>query len=237
MREILAEPARAPDGDAGRPRRSYDRAMNPAIVLVAPEHAVDLTDEFGRYVRDYDVLTTTSRRGGRGGRRTGSSPRAARWRCSSPSRSCPATTCSRRSRCGARWCPTARRLVAAHWSHFLADAPALRGGLAKGKYDAFLLMPRGVRDEEFHTAVCEMLSDWGSTVAAPEVDTVRIITPAPDALTLAIRDFLDRMGMPNRTYPPDSEQGRDVIARAGGTPDLPAGRGRRPRDLLAHQRA
>ena len=117
--------------------------------------------------------------------------------------------------------PTARRLVAAHWSHFLADAPALRGGLAKGKYDAFLLMPRGVRDEEFHTAVCEMLSDWGSTVAAPEVETVRIITPAPDALTLAIRDFLDRMGMPNRTYPPDSEQGRDVIARAGGTPTFP----------------
>ena len=117
--------------------------------------------------------------------------------------------------------PTARRLVAAHWSHFLADAPALRGGLAKGKYDAFLLMPRGVRDEEFHTAVCEMLSDWGSTVAAPEVETVRIVTPAPDALTLAIRDFLDRMGMPNRTYPPDSEQGRDVIARAGGTPTFP----------------
>lgn len=29
-------------------------------------------------------------------------------------------------------------------------------------------MPRGVRDEEFHTAVCELLSDWGSTVATPE---------------------------------------------------------------------
>ena len=34
--------------------------MNPAIVLVAPEHAADLTDEFGRYARDYDVLATTS---------------------------------------------------------------------------------------------------------------------------------------------------------------------------------
>ena len=50
--------------------------------------------------------------------------------------------------------------------------PALRAGLAKGKYDAYLLMPRGVRDEEFHTAVCELLSDWGSTVATPEVVTV-----------------------------------------------------------------
>ena len=63
--------------------------------------------------------------------------------------------------------PTARRLIAAHWSRFRADAEALRPGLAKGKYDAYLLMPRGARDEEFHTAVCELLSDWGSTVRRP----------------------------------------------------------------------
>ena len=194
--------------------------MNPAIVLVAPEHADALTDEFGRYLRDYDVLTTTSVEeaeavatavvagGGQVAMFVAESQLPnyhvleafALWRTV---------------------VPTARRLVVAHWSHFLADAPALRGGLAKGKYDAFLLMPRGVRDEEFHTAVCEMLSDWGSTVAAPEVDTVRIVTPAPDALTLAIRDFLDRMGMPNRTYSPDSEQGRDVVERAGGTATFP----------------
>ena len=127
--------------------------------------------------------------------------------------------------------PTARRLVAAHWSHFLADAPALRGGLAKGKYDAFLLMPRGVRDEEFHTAVCEMLSDWGSTVATPEVETVRIITPTPDALTLAIRDFLDRMGMPNH-LPAGQRAGARRHRPRRGHADLPARRGHRPRDLL-----
>ena len=130
-----------------------------------------------------------------------------------------------------RTVPTARRVIAAHWSLFLADAPALRGGMAKGKYDAYLLMPRGARDEEFHTAVCELLSDWGSTVAEPEVVTVRIVSPVHDALTLAIRDFLDRMGMPNRVYTPDSEEGRDVIARAGGTPTLPPRRGRRPARL------
>ena len=189
--------------------------MNPAIVLVAPEHAAGLTDEFGRYVRDYDVLTTTS---------VEEAEEVARRVVSDGGQVVMFVAESQLPgyhvlEAFARWrtvVPTARRLVAAHWSHFLADAPALRGGLAKGKYDAFLLMPRGVRDEEFHTAVCEMLSDWGSTVAAPEVETVRIVTPAPDALTLAIRDFLDRMGMPNRTYPADSEQGRDVIARAGG---------------------
>ena len=38
-------------------------------------------------------------------------------------------------------------------------------------------MPRGVRDEEFHTAIVEMLNDWNATVATPEVETVRIIAP------------------------------------------------------------
>ena len=123
----------------------------------------------------------------------------------------------------ARWrtvVPTARRLVAAHWSHFLADAPALRGGLAKGKYDAFLLMPRGVRDEEFHTAVCELLSDWGSTVATPEVETVRIVTPAPDALT---------SGDPRLPRPHgDAEPHLPAGQRAGARRARPGRRGTRP---------
>ena len=89
-------------------------------------------------------------------------------------------------------------MIAAHWERFLADAPALRAGMAKGKYDAYLLMPRGVRDEEFHNAITDLLSDWGSTVADPEVVSVKIISPVRDALTMAIRDFLDRMGMPSR---------------------------------------
>jgi thioredoxin reductase (NADPH) len=194
--------------------------MNPAIVLVAPEHAVALTDEFGRYVRDYDVLTTTSveeaeevahRVAAEGGQ-------VAMFVAESQ---LPGYHVLEAFALWRTVVPTARRLVAAHWSHFLADAPALRGGLAKGKYDAFLLMPRGVRDEEFHTAVCEMLSDWGSTVATPEVETVRIVSAGTDSLTLGIRDFLDRMGMPNRTYLPDSDTGRDVLARAPSGATLP----------------
>ena len=112
--------------------------------------------------------------------------------------------------------PTARRVVAAHWDRFLADAPALRPGLATGKYDAFLLMPRGVRDEEFHNAITDLLSDWGSTVADPEVVAVKIVSPQRDGLTLGIRDFLDRMGMPSRVYAPDSDGGRFVPGSGTG---------------------
>ena len=41
-------------------------------------------------------------------------------------------------------------------------------------------MPRGARDEEFHTAVSELLSDWGSTVAARSSRAVRIVSPTSD---------------------------------------------------------
>jgi thioredoxin reductase (NADPH) len=82
-------------------------------------------------------------------------------------------------------------------------------------------MPRGTRDEEFHNAITDLLSDWGSTVPDPEVVSVKIISPAHDSLTLAIRDFLDRMGMPSRVWEPDSDAGRYVLDRYDGEPGYP----------------
>ena len=64
--------------------------------------------------------------------------------------------------------------------------------------------------------MCELLSDWGSTVAQPEVETVRLVAPAQDALTLAIRDFLDRMGMPHRALRPRHRGRRGIVARYDG---------------------
>ncbi|MCW2793820.1 MAG: thioredoxin reductase [Nocardioides sp.] len=192
----------------------------PALILVSGQYADFLLDEFGRYRRDYDLHTVASAaeaeelareiraQGGDVALFVAESvlPDAhvleafGRWRAV---------------------VPTARRVVAAHWSRFLTDADALRAGLAKGKFDAYLLMPRGVRDEEFHTAVTELLSDWGSTVAAPEVETVRIVSPVSDALTLSIRDFLDRMGMPNGVHHPDSPVGREILADHAGAASYP----------------
>ena len=85
--------------------------------------------------------------------------------------------------------------------------------MAKGKYDAYLLMPRGRRDEEFHNAITDLLSDWGSTVPEPEVVSAKIISPTHDALTLAIRDFLDRMGMQNKVCDPDDREIRSSCER------------------------
>ena len=193
---------------------------DPAILLVSEEHADLLADEFGRYRRDYQVLTA------------GSSAEAlslARELTGGGTPVCLFVADSRLpdvhvTQAMADWravVPTARRLVVAHWANFLTDAGPLRPGLATGKYDAYLLMPRGVRDEEFHHAVTELLSEWGSTVAAPEVESVRLVTPVADPQTLAIRDFLDRMGMPSRSYHPDSDVGREVLGQLEGEPVFP----------------
>jgi thioredoxin reductase (NADPH) len=192
----------------------------PAILLVSAEHATFLLDEFGRYQRDYELTIALSAE---------EAEHEARSVVEAGSQVALIVTDSQLPDAEVgdafrQWrtvVPSARRLVVPPWERFLDDAPRLRPGLGRGEYDAVLLMPRGVRDEEFHTAVCELLSDWGSTVAGPEVETVSIVAPSADALTLGIRDFLDRMGMPNRVHAPDSEVGRAILERWEGEPRYP----------------
>jgi thioredoxin reductase (NADPH) len=199
---------------------SDSTSRKPMIVLVVPEHEDVLRDEFGRYVRDYEIhcvgtageasdLLRTARADGHPVALLVSEsqlpdsemfPAIAQWRSI---------------------VPTVRRVVAAHWSRFMLDADPLRPGLATGKYDAYLLMPRGVRDEEFHTAITELLSDWGSTVATPEVSSAEIIAPEPSLLTYQISDYLDRMGMPSKLVTPDSEKGRRLLEGYDGPRTYP----------------
>ncbi|MCD4536234.1 FAD-dependent oxidoreductase [Nocardioides sp. cx-169] len=194
--------------------------MQPAIILVSDEHADFLLDEFGRYARDYDLhtarscaqaleVTRTVRDGG------------GQVALFVTDTELPDAHVLEAFHAWRTVVPTSRRIIAAHWDHFLERAPALRSAMAKGKYDAYLLMPRGARDEEFHNAVTELLSDWGSTVAKPEVESVRVVAPAQDQLTAAIRDYADRLGMPSGFYTPDTDIGREAVAQCA-TPGGPA---------------
>ena len=195
-------------------------APNPAIVLVSEHHVDTLQDEFGRYARDYDLYTATSAREAavRTHQVLDAGGQVAMFVSESVLPDAEVLYAFHKLR---ELVPTARRVIAAHWDRFLTDAPGLRAGMAKGKYDAYLLMPRGARDEEFHNAITDLLSDWGSTVPDPEVVSVKIISPVRDQLTLAIRDFLDRMAMPSRVWEPDSEAGRYVIDLYDGEPEYP----------------
>ena len=194
------------------------KVPNPSILLISENHGDILETQFARYAREYDVRVADSlmaaylqarevhEAGGQMALFVTESvlPHATVFDAVAKMRTVV---------------PTARRVVVAHWERFRQDADQLRHGLSTGKYDAYLLMPRGVRDEEFHTAIVEMLNDWNATVATPEVEAVRIIAPEHTPLTLAIHDYLDRIGSPSGIHPPESEVGQEVLARYTGEPD------------------
>ncbi len=191
----------------------------PLVVLCAPHHADLLESQFARYADDYDVRTTTD-----GASTTtlleelGPDEQVALVVTETELPDQHVYEAIRDWRATA---PRARRVVAAHTDHFRERADELRPGLATGKYDAYLLMPRGVRDEEFHTAITELLSDWGST--APVVPTVHIVSRGLDPVTVALRDFAYQMGMPAQVVAPESDLGQEIVDRhvaAGHEHDL-----------------
>jgi thioredoxin reductase (NADPH) len=186
---------------------------DPAIILVSEHHADVLLDEFqSRYARDYSLHTAIS---------CAEAEATAQEICDAGDLVAMFVTDSRLPDVDLifeaihRWrlvVPSARRVIAAYKDYFMVDGPGLRIGMAKGKYDAYLLMPQGKRDEDFHLAITELLTDWTSTVPQPEVVSAKIITPVHDALSLAIRDFLDRMGMQNGIYAPDDPRLEEFMA-------------------------
>jgi thioredoxin reductase (NADPH) len=182
----------------------------PVIVLVSGEHADALREEFWRYSREYDLRTaaTCAEAVAVTESALAEGRRVAMYVSDSRLPDEPDVLAAFHA--WRQLVPTARRLVVAPFDRFLSDAPRLRAGMAKGKYDAYLLLPRGPRDEEFHHSVTELLSDWGWTSTDPDVVVAKIVSPVRDELTLGIRDFFDRMGMPSRIVDPDSEVGRHV---------------------------
>ena len=192
----------------------------PAIVLASEEYSDQLVAEFCRYERDYDLRPAKS------------SAQVLEITEQLQSDDIPIALYATDSvlpddhvlAAFGKWraaVPTARRVIIVPFERFGRDAPDLRPGMAKGKYDAYLLMPRGPRDEEFHNAITDLLSDWGSTVPDPEAITAKIIGTPNTLLINQIRDFFDRMGMPTRLYDPDSEVGRRVREKFPPDVDYP----------------
>ena len=187
----------------------------PAIILVSGDHLDVLEQQFWRYTREYDVrCAPTAADAAREAHDViAGGGQVALFVVQSvlPDMEIyPAIGKIRQA------VPTARRVVVSHVDSFRRDAEVLRQGQATGKYDAFLLLPRGVRDEEFHTAVIDLLNDWGATVAAPEVVSVHIVAPEHDVLVGQLVDYLDRVGLPCGVYHPDSPEGRVVLERHEG---------------------
>lgn len=190
---------------------------DPAIILISADHADTLTSQFSRYAGDYNVRVARSAQESFeiGKELQGCGAPVAMFVVESALPDADLYHLIQKMR---TFVPTARRVVVSPWERFRSDAEAFRHGQATGKFDAFLLPPRGRRDEEFHSAIIDLLNDWNATVATPEVDSMRIVAPERTGLALQIKEYADRVGMPCRIYGPDSEVGREVLARYRGEP-------------------
>lgn len=120
-----------------------------------------------------------------------------------------------------RFVPTARRLVLVPSERFRGSVAAMRESLANGSIDGYLMLPQGPRDEEFHSAVSDLLSDWGSSVNTSEIEGTRIVADEPSADLSRIRDFLNQMGMPYTIHRSDSASGRESLELLDGPAELP----------------
>jgi thioredoxin reductase (NADPH) len=120
-----------------------------------------------------------------------------------------------------RLSPTSRRIVLVAAGGFREALDVLRPALAVGRLDTYLLIPQAPRDEEFHTAITEYLSEWATTTSTPEVAGVRIVDDGHQPSVAGIRDFLDRMAVPWTRYRPDSAVARELFAEVGDDAPLP----------------
>ncbi|MDO5644606.1 MAG: FAD-dependent oxidoreductase [Dermabacter sp.] len=95
-------------------------------------------------------------------------------------------------------CPTARRVLLLTLEDYQNSLQVVHAALAERIIDTYLGIPRGVRDEEFHATLTDLLSEWGWSVAQPEVTVLDIVVGDHPREAHAIRDLLERMGVPNR---------------------------------------
>lgn len=184
----------------------------PAIVVVSARHADELTQPFRRYQHEYDVhVVGTDEQAKQSAKQLlAAGDRVALFTIDTdlPDDQLLQVVLGLRTAV-----PTARRVLVSHVSRFRDDAAELRRLVASGKVDAHLLMPQGPRDEEFHGAIGELLSDWGATVAAPVVEAVYVVAPERDPLVRSLLDYLGRVGIPAGLHHPDTEIGRAVTAQ------------------------
>lgn len=107
--------------------------------------------------------------------------------------------------------PAARRVALLAVDAYRTHLEEMRLATLRRDIDTFVGIPRGVRDEEFHAALGELLSEWGWSVGGPVVSSIDIVAEPRDRDAAAIRDLLERLGFPSRSFTPTSEEGLAIL--------------------------
>ncbi|MGH2758911.1 MAG: FAD-dependent oxidoreductase [Actinomycetota bacterium] len=109
-----------------------------------------------------------------------------------------------------------KRALLISWGQW-ADEPtaqAIRGGMASGCMDYYILKPWKSPDELFHRHISEFLNEWTRAGQAAAYQFV-VVAPRSSRRGHELRNLLGRNWIPHVYYASDSEEGRAELERAG----------------------
>ncbi|PPF45273.1 response regulator [Pseudoclavibacter sp. AY1F1] len=194
----------------------------PIILIAADEHLSQIEAEFrARYDRDYQIVTSGDVQGALEVLKELVDSRAPIAMIVAGV-SLGETSGAAFLRRTQAFSSTARRLILAMpGATYAANLDDLREATIRRDIDTFTGIPMGPRDEEFHTIVTELLSEWGWSVARPAVSLIDVVAEPHDREAGAIRDLLERLGFPNRILTPDSIEGAALLAQASADSSSP----------------
>ena len=147
----------------------------PVIVLVGGEHADVIEQEFrARYDRDYRIEPVVCFAAGLD-RTRGLVAEGAQIAMIAAEHVLDEGTSIEFLRQVPAVVATARRVALVSWEDFSDALDDLRAAALEREMDTFVLIPRAPRDEEFHTALIELLSEWGWSVGRPLVTVTDVV--------------------------------------------------------------
>ena len=118
--------------------------------------------------------------------------------------------------------PHAKRalLVAANAWTDAPTASAIRASMALGRIDYYVTRPVASQDEVFHEAVSDFLLEWArERLLVPQ--TIHIVGEAWSGRAYELRDVFASCAAPHAFCLADSDEGRDLVAKAGPDAKLP----------------
>ena len=104
-----------------------------------------------------------------------------------------------------------------------ADQPtaeAIRDSMALGRIDYYVPRPADSRDEVFHQAISSFLLEW-ATERRLVAHTVHIVGEAWGGRAYELREVFEHCAVPHAFWLADSDEGRELLARAGPGVTLP----------------
>lgn len=112
--------------------------------------------------------------------------------------------------------PRTKRALLIAWGEWAdeATADAIRGAIATGIADHYVLKPWKSPDELFHRAITEYLHEWSRDDASTPHE-VTVVAPRRSSRAHELRDLLTHNRVPHVFVASDSEEGTSILERSG----------------------